>query len=84
MDNKIDKRHHKRMNRPTMVTLESLQIGINENSRMVNCSDNGLYFESDQFLQPGSEIFLRIGNFPHSQIETYRCHHAKVIWGKRF
>jgi hypothetical protein len=83
MDNKIDKRHHKRMNRHAMITLESLQIGINENSRMVNCSDNGLYFESDQFLQPGSEIFLRIGNFPHSQTETYKCHHAKVIWGKR-
>ena len=83
MDNEIDKRHHKRMNHNKMVTLESLQIGVDENSRMVNCSDDGLYFESDQFLQPGSEIFLQIENFPQSETETYKCHHAKVIWGKR-
>ena len=79
----IEKRHHKRMNDNTKIILESLQIGIDENSRMVNCSDMGLYFESDQFLQPGSEVFIRIENFPHSQTETYKCHHAKVLWGKR-
>jgi len=79
----IEKRHHKRVNDNTKIILESLQIGIDENSRMVNCSDMGLYFESDQFLQPGSEVFIRIENFPHSQTETYKCHHAKVLWGKR-
>jgi len=79
----IEKRHHKRMNDNTKIILESLQIGIDENSRMVNCSDMGLYFESDQFLLPGSEVFIRIDNFPHSQTETYKCHHAKVLWGKR-
>ena len=83
MNNQIEKRHHKRMNHNTMVTLESLQIGDNENTRMVNCSDDGLYFESDQFLQPGAEVFIRIENFPHNQTETYKCHHAKIIWGKR-
>ena len=72
----IEKRHHKRVNDNTKIILESLQIGIDENSRMVNCSDMGLYFESDQFLQPGSEVFIRIENFPHSQTETYKCHHA--------
>jgi Tfp pilus assembly protein PilZ len=71
------------MNYNIIVTLESLKLGINENSRMVNCSDNGLYFESDQFLQPGTEIFIRIEDFVEDQIEAYKCHHAKVIWGKR-
>ena len=79
----IEKRQHKRMNRNTMVTLESLQIGVNENTRMVNCSDNGQYFESDRFLQPGAEVFIQIENSPNDQTETYECHHAKIIWGKR-
>ena len=60
MDNLIEKRHHRRMIYDAMVTLESLQIGIDENARMVNCSDKGLYFESDQFFQPGTDIFIRI------------------------
>lgn len=71
------------MNHNTMVTLESLEIGVNQNTRMVNCSDDGLYFESDQFLQPGVEVFIRIEDFAHNQTEAYKCHHAKIIWGKR-
>ena len=83
MDNRIEKRHHKRKNIQKLVILESLQAGINSDSRMVNSSDSGLYFESDQLLLPGSELFLRIENFPHSQTETYICHHAKIKLGKR-
>jgi len=83
MDGLIEKRHHRRMNQNTMVTLESLQIGVNGNSRMANCSDNGLYFESDQFLQPGAEVFIQVENNPNDQTEPYICHHAKIIWGKK-
>ena len=83
MDKLIEKRHHNRINHNTAVALESLQIGVNENTRMVNCSDDGLYFESDQFLQPGTEVFIRINNFPHGQTRTYKCHQAKIMWGKR-
>jgi hypothetical protein len=50
---------------------------------MLNSSDGGLYFESDQLLLPGSEIFLRIENFSHSQTGNYICHHAKIKWGKK-
>jgi hypothetical protein len=83
MDKPIEKRLHKRVNRDSMVTLESLQIGVDEDTRMVNCSDNGLYFESDQFLQPGDEIFIEVENFLDDQTDPYLCHHAKIIWGRR-
>ena len=83
MDNPIEKRHHQRVNRDTMVTLESLQIGVNKNTHMVNYSDNGLYFESDQFLQPGDEIFIEVENDLDDQIDPYLCHHAKIVWGRR-
>ena len=82
MEKLVEKRHHKRMNQNAMVGLESLQIGVDENARMVNCSDDGLYFESDQFLQPGADVFIRIENSPHSQGD-YKCHHARIRWGKR-
>ncbi len=83
MDKPLEKRHHKRVNRDTMVTLESLQIGVDEDTHMVNCSDNGLYFESDQYLQPGDEIFIEVENYLDGQTDPYVCHHAKIIWGRR-
>ena len=79
----MEKRHHERINHITMATLESLEIGINENNRMFNCSGDGLYFESDQLLLPGAEVFIQIENFPHSQTGSYRCHHVEIKWGKR-
>ena len=79
----MEKRHHQRMNHNRMVTLESLQIGMDNNTRMLNYSDNGIYFESDQFFQPGAEIFIRIENFADSETESHNCHHAKIVWGKR-
>ena len=79
----MEKRNHARMNRNTMATLESLDIGAIQNNRMLNCSDDGLYFESHQLLLPGTEVFIRIDNFLHSQTGAYRCHHVKIKWGKR-
>ena len=81
--NKIEKRHHIRRSHQKLVILESLQAGINADSRMLNSSEGGLYFESDQLMLPGSKIFIRIENFPQSQTESYICHHARIKWGKR-
>ena len=83
MDNRIEKRHHHRINQNTMVTLESLEIGMDNNTRMLNYSDEGLYFESDQFLSPGTEIFIRMENLTDDPTESHLCHHAKVVWGKK-
>ena len=83
MEKLTEKRHHERMNHSTRATLESLEIGAIQNNRMFNCSGDGLYFESDQLLLPGTEIFIRIENYLHSQTGAYRCHHVKIKWGKR-
>jgi len=79
----MEKRNHERINHKTMATLESLDIGAIQNNRMLNCSDDGLYFESDQLLLPGAKVFIRIDDFPHSQTGNYKCHHVKIKWGKR-
>ena len=78
-----EKRQSERIERQTMLTLESLETGVSENNRMVNCSENGLYFMSDHFLEPGAEAFLRIDHFPISQTGSYKCHHVKIKRGKR-
>ena len=83
MDKLKEKRHHARINHNTMATLESLEKGAKENNRMLNFSDDGLYFESDQLLRPGAKVFIRIDNSPHSQTGSYKCHHVKIKWGKR-
>ena len=75
MDKLKEKRHHARINHNTMAALESLEMGAKENNRMLNFSDNGLYFESDQLLMPGAKVFIRIDNSPHSQTGSYKCHH---------
>ena len=83
MDKLIEKRHHARMNHNTIATIESLDIGVIESNRVLNGSRDGAYFESDQLLLPGSKVFVRIKNHPNSQSEDYRCHHARIKWGKR-
>ena len=83
MEKLMEKRHHERMNHNTMATLEFLDIGAITKNRMLNCSNDGLYFESDQLLSPGTEVFIRIDNTLNSQSGVYRCHHVKIQWGKR-
>jgi hypothetical protein len=65
------------------VKIGSLQSGISESARMVNFSNTGIYFETDELLQPGAEVFIGIENSPYSQAAAYECYLAKVKWGKR-
>jgi hypothetical protein len=83
MGQQFDKRHHERINQKTAITIESLQTGINENARMVNYSNEGLYFETDELFQPGTEIFIGIENSPFCWPAAPECYLAKIIWGKR-
>jgi Tfp pilus assembly protein PilZ len=83
MGQQFDKRHHKRINQKTAVAIESLQTGINKSARMVNYSNDGLYFETDKLFQPGTEIFIGIENSPYCRPVAPECYLAKIKWGKR-
>ena len=83
MDQQFDKRRHERANYKAPVTIESLQSGINEGARMVNFSNNGLYFETDELFQLGMEVFIGIENSPYRWPAAYECYLAKITWGKR-
>ena len=83
MGQEFNKRRHERAKYKTPVKIESLQSGISESARMVNFSNTGIYFETDELFQPGMEIFIGIENSPYSQAAAYECYLAKVKWGKR-
>ena len=83
MGQEYNKRRHERAKYKVPVKIESLQSGINEGARMVNFSNTGIYFETDELFQPGTEIFIGIENSPYSKTAAYQCYLAKVKWGKR-
>ena len=83
MGQESNKRRHERAKYKTPVKIESLQSGINEGARMVNFSNTGIYFETDELFQPGMEVFIGIENSPYSRTSAYECYLAKVKWGKR-
>jgi Tfp pilus assembly protein PilZ len=79
-----EKRNKARVNYQCPVTIEDLQIGRIYRAQMLNCSENGLYFEVDKLLQPGEGVFIGIEDSPIASLaDTYKCYRAKIIWRKK-
>jgi hypothetical protein len=50
---------------------------------MFNYSDFGLYFETDHFLAPGTDIYIGIPNSPYTpDPDIYERYHAIIKWRK--
>jgi hypothetical protein len=50
---------------------------------MFNYSDFGLYFETDHFLAPGTDIYIGIPNSPYTpDSDIYERYHAVIKWRK--
>ena len=79
-----EKRNKARVHYQCPVTIEDLQVGRIYRAQMLNCSENGLYFEVDKLLQPGEGVFIGIEDSPIiSLADTYTCYRAKIIWRKK-
>ena len=84
MDTNPEKRKNARMDHRCAVTIENLKAGVMHRAKMMNFSANGLYFEADNLMQPGEEIFVGIDNSPFaSSKDTYECFRVKVVWRKK-
>jgi Tfp pilus assembly protein PilZ len=86
--NEIAKNHAQRENsrldeyRP--ISVKDLKAGICHKATMLNYSKNGMYFETDSILQPGTKIFLGIENSSSvSFADEYECKRAEIIWRKK-
>lgn len=83
MDVYPEKRDKARKNHQSIVTIEDMKAGDSELSKMVNYSEDGLHFESNRLLQPGTEIFIKIDNPPDISSPNYYGYRAIIIWGRR-
>jgi hypothetical protein len=71
-----------RLAHQSAVTLEHFEVGVMNEARMYNYSSAGLYFESDFYLVPGSEIYIGINDSPFSP-GVYECYRSVIKW-RRF
>jgi Tfp pilus assembly protein PilZ len=79
-----EKRHNARVDYQCVVTIEDLQVGRIYRAKMLNFSENGLYFEADRLLQPGDGVFIGIEDSSMASLaDTYKCYRAKIIWRKK-
>jgi hypothetical protein len=78
-----EKRVNARIEHRTPISLEPFQAGVLHAARMHNYSKNGLYFESDFYLIPGSEIYVGIADSPFaSEPGVYECYRSVIKWRK--
>ena len=79
-----EKRNKARLDHQCPVTIEDLQVGRIYRAKMLNYSENGLYFEADKLLQPGEGVFIGIEDSSVASLsDTYKCYRAKIIWRKK-
>jgi hypothetical protein len=78
-----EKRDNARIEHQCMVTIENLKVGTINKAKMLNFSATGLYFEADNLLQPGDEIFVGIDNSPFATTQgVYECYRVEIVWRK--
>ena len=83
MNSKKKKRDNTRFDYQAPIVLEDAKFGILQGARMFNYSDFGLYFETDHFLAPGTDIYIGIPNSPYTpDPEIYERYHAIIKWRK--
>ncbi len=83
MEENPEKRDNARIDHQCLVTIENLKTGTINKAKMLNFSATGLYFEADNLLQPGEEVFVGIDNSPFaSEQGLYECYRVEIVWRK--
>mgnify|MGYP000476481887 CR=1 FL=1 len=83
MEENPEKRDNARIDHQCLVTIENLTAGTINKAKMLNFSATGLYFEADNLMHPGEDIFIGIDNSPFaSEQGLYECYRVEIIWRK--
>jgi hypothetical protein len=83
MNSNPEQRDNTRFDYQAPIVLEDAKFGILQGARMFNYSDFGLYFETDHFLAPGTDIYIGIPNSPYTpDSDIYERYHAVIKWRK--
>lgn len=79
-----EKRENVRLDEYRPISVKDLNAGIFYKATMLNYSKNGIYFETDSFLEPGAEIYLGIEDSSHASfVDEFECKLARIIWRKK-
>jgi hypothetical protein len=83
MNSNPEKRDNTRFDYQAPIVLEDAKFGMLQGARMFNYSDFGLYFETDHFLAPGTDIYIGIPDSPYTpDPDVYERYHAEIKWRK--
>ena len=83
MSSNPEKRDNTRFDYQAPIVLEDAKFGVLQGARMFNFSDFGLYFETDHFLAPGTDIYVGIPNSPYApDPDNYERYHTVIKWRK--
>ena len=83
MDDNPERRDRTRFPHETLLTLENEEIGQLHGVRMYNFSRSGVYFETNFYLQPGTDLFVGIQSSPFAEkSDVYECYRAVIKWRK--
>ena len=79
VENNLERRLSARLPHLSQLKVKELNSGVFFNGRMFNYSENGLYFETDIGLTPGTEVFIAIEDSPFCKSATGHDFYQAVI-----
>jgi Tfp pilus assembly protein PilZ len=79
----LENRDTARIDHISSVQVKDLASGKIHRARMFNYSKEGVYFESDSVLNPGTQIYIGIQNSPYESLpDVLEYHQAQIMWRK--
>jgi ribosomal protein S1 len=80
----LENRDTARMDHISSLQVQDIESGKIHKARMFNYSKEGVYFESDSVLNPGTQIYLGIQNSPYASLpDVLEYHLAQIMWRKK-
>jgi hypothetical protein len=73
-----------RMDHVSPLQIQDIESGKLHKARMFNFSKEGVYFESDSVLEPGTQIYIGIQDSPYASMpDVLEYHLAQIMWRKK-
>jgi Tfp pilus assembly protein PilZ len=80
---KIERRKQNRIKYEAFISHDILSDEIIHSDKMFNFSQDGLYFESNQNIHPGDDVYIGIGYHPHQADDNIQLlFGVEVVWRK--
>jgi hypothetical protein len=79
----MERRGKARLSFLSPISLKDFHSGDKFAECLLNYSDTGFYFEGDQLLQPGTEVFIGLRRSPYeANPSDYTCYRTLLMWRK--